>query len=375
MNSVRWSTGSGLNLERAEQLVELLGNVPLISSDESVIDLDLSKCRHVDVGAGWRVGSALRPHQRSNLRVDVPDPMTFAGRWFQDFTRSGLGFSISSYASRISAAGQDVTEKIRSYYASPRRPARYLSVNPATSWMNKNFCLIPRIHLGSLDPDDQLSFAATLKELYPVVSLRAGGGSEEFISQVERILFEAVQNCYDHAAKKPLSPEEVINSYFSLRYYERITTPKALTTHFVRYLDRLDAETHTPLRPSFVEIVVVDDGVGLASRHALDAGVRDDLARERQLFASTFEAGESVKLRARDAAVRGDPGFGFTLIARSLRALGAFALVRSGRCQATFSAFDEGLQPSVQAGLGYLPGTALQVIVPIHKPAQLPLHA
>src|SRR5262249_41286650 len=90
-----------------------------------------------------------------------------------------------------------------------------------------------------------------------------------------------------------------------------------------------------------------------------------DIAKELNSLREALEDGSSVKLKTRDAAVRGSPGFGTTKIAAGLHALGAFAVLRTGRVLAYFdSTAEESAFVVHDTRLGYFPGTVLQVVFP-----------
>ena len=94
------------------------------------------------------------------------------------------------------------------------------------------------------------------------------------------------------------------------------------------------------------------------SKEAEENAVRDALT-----------ARSSVKLRAHDARVRGTPGQGYTYIDSSLRALRALAVLRTGRLLAVLDGTDDACEgfKLVPGELGYMPGTTLDVLIPILK--------
>jgi hypothetical protein len=113
--------------------------------------------------------------------------------------------------------------------------------------------------------------------------------------------------------------------------------------------------------------VVNDDGNGIPARHSLDSTIYwKNIREERQWLVSALESGSSVKLRSQDTVVRGDPGYGFNKIISSFTGLQAFALLRTGRSEAFFDSTlgMTGFKIN-DITLGYMPGTALQVVFPV----------
>src|SRR5262249_4732282 len=123
-------------------------------------------------------------------------------------------------------------------------------------------------------------------------------------------------------------------------------------------------------RGAFVHVCVNDDGVGIAARQAQDLQIyQGDIEEEEKAVRDALKSRSSVKLRARDCLVRGVPGEGFTYIDHSLQPLRAFAVLRSGRLLAAFDGTEESSQgfKLVHGALGYMPGTAIDVLIPIVK--------
>jgi hypothetical protein len=115
-----------------------------------------------------------------------------------------------------------------------------------------------------------------------------------------------------------------------------------------------------------LEVVVLDDGVGIAARHSLENETCDGpIDIEREIVRMSLQPGESVKLRAGDSVVRGDPGFGSLRAFSSLKDRFAFCALRSGRTMAVLDATEP--QPQfrlLDEDLSPLPGTVFQAIIP-----------
>jgi hypothetical protein len=123
-------------------------------------------------------------------------------------------------------------------------------------------------------------------------------------------------------------------------------------------------------RQDYIEICVNDDGVGIAARQSQNSSIYwGPKAPEHQAVRDALTAHSSVKLRTQDCRVRGVPGQGYTYIDACLRALKGFAIIRTGRLMAVLDGTQEaGPGFELLAGSqGYMPGTALSVLIPILK--------
>ncbi len=356
--------GHGLNLERAEKA---LIDIASLSKEVNEVSLDLASCMHVDVGAGWRLGNALRDlATRGKLRITVPELVTFDDQdWFLHFTRSGLGMAIAQYAAEVRTPSRDITGEIKDYYRAPRS---YIG-SPIPAWVASTFMTVPNLHLGVLpvESEDEAKFKSVLREMLPNAHLDLGAFTGPANDSLMQLLFEAVQNVWDHADQTPLSSGTRISSYLAIRYYRDIALPRTLSQEFRNYLERLPARL--PKQADFVgyiEVVVGDDGVGMAARYAQNGSIYEGpFEAEAASLINALKDGASVKPRVRDATIRGVPGYGTTKITTDLRTLAAFAMLRTGRTLVFFDSTSP--EPGFlmqDAPLGYLPGTVLQIVFP-----------
>jgi hypothetical protein len=379
---MRLSAGHGLNLERAEHFI-----TQLAASSDDLVEIDLSECRHIDPGAGWRVGNALRPaHANADITVYMPErESAFSGLWFHLFTKSGLGHAIARHADRVLVAEADITAELRTYYAQPRRQGIAIKGLEHALWASPNFIYISHIADAVLDPDNLDQFEQRLSATFSTVDLQppayghllTPGDIPSVLSPVVQLLFEAVQNCYDHCRRKPLVNGASVSSYLSMQYHNRINNPRSVSPELPAYFGRVQTliKDH-PLAytGAFLELGVNDDGVGIPARHSQ----RPDIAQhayglERDIVLAAINTRASVKLDSRDTPVRGDPGYGFLKIRDALTQLHAFALVRTGRVLAYFDSTAErsidarasaGLFHALETPLGSMPGTSFQVFFP-----------
>jgi hypothetical protein len=338
--------------------VRILPNEPCV--------LDFTACRHVDVGAGFRIGNVLRRLSSGReLIVHVPRIDFDAGvsdTFFRAFTRSGLGPAIARFSSSVLSDGVEIGAALAAYYK------RTLEVG------TQNVVYFPDLHLGTLDVEDEGRFTTRFLAVLPRVNVHPVELEERALRSLVGLCFEAVQNVVDHATKKPLPPGTTILSYLSLRYYKAVSTSGDGV--MAAYLRRLVRETRTE-SVRMLEIVVNDDGVGLPARHTLDMDTYwKDFRREAEIVGEAT-SNSSVKIRSGDARVRGGvAGAGYTKMRECLAILHAFASLRTGRCLAYLDGlagkqerFSLAKDPRGQA-FGYMPGTALQILMPL-PPARI----
>jgi hypothetical protein len=349
-----------IDITGAEKLLDSLSQKSLAGP----FCIDASSCDRIDIGAGYRIGNVI-------ARLATLGPLTVllpAGEYtvqhvpkefFWVFTRSGLGPAIARHASVIRAGTQDVTDIIRAYYR------RTLLVPSNSS------AYVTDLHLGAIDVEDEGRFGRLLIGLLGQIDLRAGDIDRRLLGDLVAFSFEAVQNVVDHATAKPHKDGASIFSYLALRYYGHTAAPSEGL--FGGYVRRYLRERGKDAKTSWLEIVISDDGNGIPARHAQSAEIywEPSAEREEEVLAEAL-ARSSVKLRAGDSKVRGSvAGEGFSRIRTSFRELAAFASVRTGRCLATFDGLstrrDDFHLERDQFGLflGYMPGTTVQVVVPI----------
>jgi len=337
--------------------------------------LDCQSCKHISLGAGYRIGNLLRVLAgHGALNVTIPNGTYSADsvpqEFFLSFTRSGLGQAIAKYAMSVHSADTDVTVDLKEYY---KRTSTYSSHGAAYLF---------DIHLGTIDVEDEARFGRLVGDLLLRVNAGVSALDRASLSDAIALCFEGSQNVTDHAAKKPFRGSSIL-SYLSVRYYR--TAAKSDEGMFAGYIKRATRELGKNSRLSWLEIAINDDGNGIASRQTQDPHVyRGPIEVEETAFREAL-AKSSVKLKAGDSKVRGGvAGEGFSRMRRSLRHLKAFASVRSGRCFATF----DGLSPvqdlfnltpgKFGLAYGYMPGTALQVVIPlveISSQQSLPLNS
>lgn len=360
METLTVPLGETITLEHAEQVVLKLGRSTFPAWR---VRLDLSRCKRVELGAGQLLANALRPYGQDSLLEVMAPPSSmvgdFSGFWFLNFTRSGLGHSLATYASSIrSADGKDITNSVRFYYQE-----RFRS-------LSNNLLIITGLdRYTTVDIDSFDSFLAQFREWLPRVNIGAAGFRQDDIESTGRICFESIQNVFDHASRSPLQTGTKILSCFAIRYYNKFTPPLEGAPSVRRYWKQLGSLlADNEYYPGFIELVVNDDGVGVAARQTQNLKVYwSPHEREVKTLHLAFTSGGSIKLLTKDAPIRGDPGYGLTMLVSAIRNLKALGVLRTGRCVAIL---DGTLSNSEcfkleSCSLGYLPGTFLQVIIPL----------
>ncbi len=337
---------------RAEEVIAQLAE----AEEGTPVSLRISGYPYMTPGAGWRIGNALRRFSGEGLEAMVP-PFG-EGNWFRTFTRSGLGYALAAHAGRILADGADITTKVQGFY------------NTKETRADQNAVVFSGIHKGlSVNPDREDLFRDAFLASLKKVNVRPTNFDPERLQDIIKLAFEGIQNAYDHAARSPLPYGSTVVSYFLLSYYKSVSGQPDPTARLGGYESRLVALTARK-RTDYVQVCVNDDGVGIAARQSQDVTIyRGKLEAEQTALRDALRTNSSIKLRVQDCRVRGFSGFGYTYIESCLRALRALAVLRTGRMLAFLDGTDESRKgfDLVAGGLGYMPGTALDVLIPILK--------
>ncbi len=344
--------GGEVSPAKAEGVISQLAQ----HEEGSPVSLRFSGYPYMAPGTGWRIGNALRRFSGTNLEAVVP---AFGeGDWFRSFTRSALGYAIAAHAGKILSGEADITALVRDFYTSRNQRS------------DQNAVFFGDLHRGlGVNPErDDLFRDAFLTSLRKV-NVRPTNFAPGRVHDVIKMTFEAIQNVYDHAARKPLPEGTPVVSYFLLGYYKSIKGHPDPTGRLRGYDERLSALTGRR-RSDFLQVCVNDDGVGIAARQALDLEIyRGSPEEEETSLREALKAHSSVKLLSQDCRVRGTAGLGYTHIETCLRSLRALAVLRTGRLLACLDGTEE-VGPGfvlVTGTFGYMPGTTLDVLIPILK--------
>lgn len=348
------SLEDNLSVRSAERVLREWGTV----AEAGPIVVDLSELSFVEIGAGWRLGNAISAWSRhADVTVKVPAPGNFAGSWYRAFTRSGLGLSLAAHRVKVESGNQDLTQEIRQYYEA-LGPVAASSTNVVLAGLER------RVELR--DPD---LFATEFSNWAPYVGLDwVNSATKAKRISLLSMIREAIANVFDHAYRAPCEHLQNKLSYLSLRRYERLTTAPG-DGSMERYLNSIQDDQGSE-QTGWIEIVVVDDGVGIAARHSQNPSVcNEDLSTEDETLASALRSGASVKRRTCDAPAQGDPGYGFTYMADGLWRFRAYAELRTGRRLLTLDASGPECDGFVirEQELGWMAGTALHVVFPLYS--------
>lgn len=348
---------SHINPQHAEAAVEELGSEETPSVHTLV---DLSQCVFVDPSAGWRLANALRRHANAGL-LDVvvpPRDALSSEKWFKAFTRSGLGYAIAHHCACVrDSAGNDLTDEIKKYYQ--RIEGEKGSTHLLLAGVRRN---------RPFNIDEFGQFNSKFQDR--LAKLRGTQASPEDLHYLATFVFEAIQNIYDHAHSSPLPRETPIYDYLCVNYHANIRNPPDVANRLVQYLKRLPELLPEKQKiAGYMEVVVNDDGVGIAARQSQAASIywQHDLYWEKNELMEALSQGGSIKFSTHDCPIRHDPGLGTQKILDALRRLRAFAFIRTGRLLAYFDGGDQaqtGFQITNEQ-LGYMPGTGIEVILPI----------
>lgn len=348
------SLGDNLSVRSAERVLREWGTI----GEAGPIVVDLSELSFVEIGAGWRLGNAISAWSRhADVTVKVPSPGNFGGSWYRAFTRSGLGLSLASHTLKLESDSQDVTHEVRQYYE---------GLGQVTA--SSTNVIVPRLErrVELRDPD---LFATEFSRWAPSVGLEWVDSATKarrisFLSMIR----EAIANVFDHAYRSPCEQVDSKLSYLSLRRYESLTTAPGEGS-MERYLNSIQDDQESE-QVGWIEIVVVDDGVGIAARQSQNPNVcSEDLSSEDETLASALRSGHSVKRTTCDAPAQGDPGYGFTYMADGLWRFRAYAELRTGRRLLTLDASGPECDGFVirEQELGWMAGTALHVVFPLYS--------
>lgn len=353
-----------VTLEDAERAVASMGVAPEFVRD---LRVDLSQLWDMQIGAGARVGNALRRFQRNKLEVTLParDALLAYRKpaWGLLFD-SGLGGSIERHASAIEVDGHDVGSQFREWCRerSEADHARPLFLHDPHSGIQLN---VEDIDAFARD------FGALLHRLDAKERMSGHG---EALEPLVNFIREAVLNISDHAVRSPLPENQQINAYCSLEWINDLRHLRGGFGLIVQYMRRLQAaQEKGSTSLSFLRISINDDGAGIAARVARTNEIYwGSLEREEENLNRAFEAGFSIKPLTGDALLRGDPGYGFNVMAHALSSLRAFASIRTGRCLAFFDSTSPGpLGANFRSAKGaaatsssYMPGTLIEALVP-----------
>jgi hypothetical protein len=358
VNSIdTFSFNEVITLDDAETALRRLGVAPEYLSP---IRIDLTAAKHIEIGAGVRIGNALRRYRTTGLEVLLPTSYAHNEDW-RLLDRSGLGLAIALHASDVYALKLNVTQSFKKRFS-------------ASHVAEQNLMVIQNIHrTGEVNFDDHDAFSSAFYSHLPTLNVPPAALNMEALRSIIEFAREAILNVRDHSYKKPLPSDTAILSYFSLRYYKGFANLTGAVEPLKYYMRRIKHEPDAEKIIGYLEVIVNDDGVGIAARQSLRGEIYwAPAAQEEEALLQALKAGGSIKPVALDTIARGDPGFGFNVMAESLRKLRGFAAIRSGRyllaCDGMrkdpLSLSFKLARGRFSSQLGYMPGTFIQALIP-----------
>jgi len=346
-----------VNPQHAEDAIALLG---ADHDPTEAVRIDFSQCVFFDPSVGWRLANALRRYAHSGLlEVVLPSRERFGDeQWFKMFTRSGLGYALAFHCDcLVDSIGKDLTTELKEYYE------RVSEVKGST-----HVLLAGIRSRRPFNIDDFGHFNRRFLDLLSKLRMQLAG--EEDLQSLATFVFEAIQNVYDHAHSSPLKRGTRVFDYLCVNYHANIRNPPDVAHRLVQYLNGVRRSVDQAQKIiGFMEVIVNDDGVGIAARQSQRADIYwdADTQSERKAVIDALSSGGSIKFAANDCPIRHDPGLGTQKIVGSLQRLRAFAFIRTGRVLAFFDGSDEKQETFeiTDEQLGYMPGTGIEVIVPM----------
>ncbi len=353
-----------LTVERAEYIAAAL----LAHGDpKQTIELDFRELRNIAASAGPRLGNCLREVTRRGLRLTVVLPSS--ERWRSTLGGELLGQQLARHATTIRGSTADVSgDALRELLS---------AVSSSTD------------NLSHAHADVERSVVAASRT---VAAFEQGivEWSDSFPSRFTRpvarravplagALAEGCWNVLDHSGRQPLVPNAGVASQYSYKWVpmsELRLTPEGFSgglDRLTEYLGSIVDSVEVSDRPQgFIQLQVVDDGVGIAARHALDPEIYDGgVEAELQAFEEALAAGGSVKLRSLDCVVEKTPGYGLTNVANALWKVRGFGMLRSGRVVGSYDGFGapddqrDFVFEAAVAARNRLVGTMLYMLAPV----------
>src|SRR6185437_3307042 len=238
---------------RAEEVILNLDDV----EEGSPVSVDFSRYPIIKPGAGWRIGSALRRFSGSSLEVNVP-PLG-DGDWFRKIGRSGLGYSLAVHAGKIQVSGMDASVQFRNLY------------NGIGRRTDEVYVLFGDLHQGiSVNPEREDLFRDDFVGALRSLRVQPSDFGREGLSDLIKFAFEATQNVFDHASRKPLHHGVKVASYLLLERVGGIGGLSDTTGRLKGYVRRTTGLFGWRMT-EFVRVRVTDDGVGVAARQSQNA--------------------------------------------------------------------------------------------------------
>ncbi len=371
-NKINYSDfGKTISIEDCEKFVSVISSGIKINSP---LVLDLKKTKYLEPVVGSILGNTLRRYaDKKLLKVILPkvNKNNYKNILSSNYIKSNLLQSILLHTDQIynnnnENINKDIQEILDDFYNSKHKP-------------RKQYISIADIHSNNLHFYDSYDlfyemFSTKLKTLFgskKINSLKSMDG-------VFSVCYEASQNIVDHANKLPFDDKKILNSYLTISYHNKLIAKHYKLAAYLKSLGKEFSVDGSTI--SFIEIIINDDGLGIAARQSLDANIYwRNHSKEKAIIEKAFSAGGTVKFGVNDSNLRHDPGFGFAKICQKLESLKAYATIRTGRSLYVLNSFSRFTKNEFiftnkknNTEYGYVPGTLIHILVPITEP-QIPL--
>ena len=338
--------------------------------------LDFSHVRLFQPGALERISNCLRVGRRRGLAVHVVVPGTRNAANLGIFFDHGIGAQYSEHASSIGTKNGPATRALRRSLAFPNM------VSTAEGGTVFESLSLAGLFVGQLPTDarfvsrDSAQIRILVDRWIAAASATSLGiPASSDLEAICQIVLESILNVMDHSGKTEDDDITRVSSMLQLRWIA-ISSLKVVPEGFsgedqsTKYLATM-MESHSDNRPKgFLEIGVVDDGVGIAARQSDDPEIylQSSVVGERRALSEALAAGGTIKLRRRDCYIDKVPGYGSERIAEALIRLQGYASIRSGR----LNAFLVGNSDDKSAGFdidenvrSYIPGVISKILIPL----------
>jgi hypothetical protein len=341
----------GASLE-VREVEDLLGQLEAHREAPCAWHLDLSTTRHVQPLAGGRLAAAMRQMATEHLSVTLPPDE--GGQRFRVLYRTGLLAAIAAHADELRGGDDELLARVRSDAQ---------SYSAAT-----NLIVFNRVDEGSAVVRKDRFASRLWAELSRHVPAARHGLAKDTQQALVEVGYEGVANIVDHAYARPLAEEGGRAALCMITWHKEIRASSDDRLGLSSYIERAQEELGDSL--GWLAMALIDDGNGIPARQALDSEIYlDSAAVEEEALAEALEKGESVKLAAGDAALRGDPGWGLALMSYAVVAARGYGCIRTGREMVEVDAFSARLDWTLRPDrLAPLRGTVLEFILPVTDP-------
>lgn len=346
-----------LTSARAEQILQNLS----AGAGRQLVSIDVTRFVNTGFGSAARVGNGLETRRNDACRFLLPSVRRGDQR-YKDLISSGLLHTAMKHAAftyERSGRPSDLFDKAEF----SRR---------ATD--NESYFVVPQLRARTdllLVGQDQCE--EVLREFLGALGVGDYSTMDRIAGPVTKLIWEAIVNVIEHSAAAPHSRPQNVDGVLVLRLVERA---RLLHTEgepededeFAAFWRETSAHPHG--EPwGYLEVLVNDNGNGIASRHSLSDSFAMPFGEELAVVRDALRVGGTVKHRSKDCDVRMIPGFGLNHLAEALQHIGAAASLRTGRVGAVVSGShsERGGFSILDAEFANMRGTCFCVLIPLYR--------